>query len=101
MASASRRIHVGVTGNIVRRIDQHRRLAIKGFTRKYQMVRLVYAEATLDVKSAISREKQIKGSVRAKKINLIESLNPEWLDLAEDLLGPRSSPQRDPSLRSG
>ena len=91
MASASRRLYVGVTGNFTRRIDQHRRLEIKGFTRRYQMVRLVYAEATSDVKSAIRREKQLKGWVRTKKISLIEALNPGWLDLAEDLLGPRSS----------
>jgi len=109
MASASRRLYVGVTGNLTRRIDQHHRLEIKGFTRKYQMVRLAYAEATSDVKSAISHEKQIKGWVRAKKISLIEALNPGWLDLAEDLLGrchPERSegslrvPSRDSSLRS-
>jgi putative endonuclease len=87
MASASRRLYVGVTGNLTRRVDQHRRLETKGFTRKYQMVRLVYVEATSDVESAIRREKQIKGWVRAKKISLIESSNPEWLDLAEELLG--------------
>jgi putative endonuclease len=61
------------------------------------MIRLVYAEATSDVMSAIRREKQIKGWLRAKKIRLIESQNPEWRDLGDDLLGPR----RDPSLRSG
>jgi predicted GIY-YIG superfamily endonuclease len=49
MASASRRLYVGVTGQLTRRIDQHRRLEIKGFTRKYQMVRLVYVEATSGV----------------------------------------------------
>ena len=97
MASTSRRLYVGVTGNLTRRIDQHRRLQIKGFTRKYQMVRLVYVEATSDVKSAIRREKQIKGWVRSKKVSLIEALNPDWLDLAGGLLGDR----RDPSLRSG
>src|SRR5207237_9987566 len=97
MASASRRLYVGVTGNLTRRIDQHRRLDINGFTRKYQMIRLVYVEATSDVKSAIRREKQIKGWVRRKKISLIEALNPEWRDLAGDLLGQ----SRDPSLRSG
>jgi putative endonuclease len=89
MASASRRLYVGVTGNLTRRVDQHRRLELKGFTRKYQMVRLVYVEATSDVNSAIRREKQIKGWVRAKKISLIESLNPGWLDLGADLLGDR------------
>jgi putative endonuclease len=51
------------------------------------MVRLVYVEATSDVNSAIKREKQIKGWIRRKKISLIETLNPEWRDLAEVLLG--------------
>jgi putative endonuclease len=110
MASASRRLYVGVTGNLTRRIDQHRRLEIKGFTQKYRMIRLVYVEATSDVRSAIRREKQIKGWLRTKKISLIESLNPEWRDLAEDILEPRHSEKseesllqsrRDPSLRSG
>jgi putative endonuclease len=110
MASASRRLYVGVTGHLTRRIDQHRRLEVRGFTRKYQMVRLVYVEATSDVQSAIRREKQIKGWLRSKKVNLIESLNPEWRDLGEDLLGNCHSEQReeslvgklrDPSLRSG
>jgi putative endonuclease len=90
MASASRRLYVGVTGNLAHRIDQHRRLEIKGFTRKYQMVRLVYVEATSDARSAIRREKQIKGWLRAKKIGLIEALNPQWRDLGDDLLGPRA-----------
>ena len=103
MASASRRLYVGVTGNLTRRVDQHRRREIKGFTRKYQMVRLVYAEVTSDVQSAIRREKQIKGWTRSKKIDLIENLNPGWGDLAEELLGPLEchSERRDPSLRSG
>jgi putative endonuclease len=65
--------------------------------KKYQMKRLVYAEATADVRAAIEREKQIKGWLRARKINLIESLNPDWRDLADDWGGDL----RDPSLRSG
>jgi putative endonuclease len=98
MSSASRRLYVGVTGNLTHRVHQHREREIKGFTSKYQMIRLVYVEATSDVRSAIRREKQIKGWLRVKKIQLIESLNPEWRDLALDfVLGPR----RDPSLRSG
>jgi putative endonuclease len=87
MASASRRLYVGVTGHLAHRIDQHRKLAIKGFTRKYQMIRLVYVEPTSDVKSALRREKQIKGWVRSKKIRLIEELNPEWSDLGDQILG--------------
>jgi putative endonuclease len=98
MASASRRLYVGVTGHLARRVHQHREKEIVGFTSKYQMVRLVYAEPTGDVLAAIRREKQIKGWVRAKKIKLIESLNPEWRDLGTELL---ARPSRDPSLRSG
>ena len=60
-------------------------LEIEGFTRKYKMVRLVYVESTPDVRDAIRREKQIKGWVRAKKLRLVESLNPEWRDLSEYL----------------
>ena len=111
MASASRRLYVGITGHLTRRIHQHRERAIAGFTRKYNMTRLVCAESTSDVLAAIRREKQIKGWVRARKIELIESLNPHWRDLAEDLLWDGgeilryaqddSRSQRDPSLRSG
>ena len=99
MASASRRLYVGVTGNLTRRIDQHRRLEIRGFTRKYQMVQLVYVEPTSDVSAAIRREKQIKGWLRAKKIKLIESLNPAWRDLGEDLLGALPKRSAKGSLR--
>ena len=70
---------------------------IPGFTKKYHMTKLVYAEPTSEVLAAIVREKQIKGWRRARKIALIESLNPGWRDFGVDLLG---SP-RDPSLRSG
>jgi putative endonuclease len=97
MSSASRRLYVGVTGNLVRRVHQHRTGELEGFSKKYQMKRLVYAEPTSDVRDAIEREKQIKGWLRAKKIKLIESQNPQWRDLGIDLLGPL----RDPSLRSG
>ena len=97
MASASRRLYVGVTGNLAQRVLQHRMRDIPGFTKKYHMTKLVYAEPTSEVLAAIVREKQIKGWRRARKIALIESLNPGWRDFGVDLLG---SP-RDPSLRSG
>jgi putative endonuclease len=85
LASRSRRLYVGVTGSLTRRIAQHRNGEIKGFSKKYQMVRLVYVEETTDPGVAIRREKQIKGWLRRKKLDLIESLNPEWRDLAENL----------------
>ena len=96
MASASRRLYIGVTGHLARRVHAHRFGEIDGFTKKYHMTRMVYAESTSDVMAAIRREIQIKGWVRARKLELIQSLNPEWRDLGDDLLG-----LRDPSLRSG
>jgi putative endonuclease len=97
MASNSRRLYIGVTGDLTRRVQQHRAGEFKGFSKKYQMKQLVYAEATSDVQAAIRREKQLKGWVRAKKLQLIELLNPDWRDLGDKLLGQL----RDPSLRSG
>ena len=87
MSSASRRLYIGVTGNLARRVHQHRTGQFEGFSKKYQMKRLVYAETTSDVRAAIRREKQIKGWLRARKIQLIESMNPEWRDLGDDILG--------------
>jgi putative endonuclease len=97
MASTSRRLYIGVTGNLTRRVQQHRAGEFKGFSKKYQMKRLVYAEVTSNVQAAIGREKQLKGWLRAKKLQLIESINPDWRDLGDELLGL----SRDPSLRSG
>jgi putative endonuclease len=97
MASRSRRLYIGVTGHLSRRVQQHRTGEFKGFARKYQMKQLVYAEGTSDVGAAIRREKELKGWVRARKLELIESLNPLWRDLGDELLGRL----RDPSLRSG
>ena len=61
---------------------EHKQKLVAGFTAKYNIDRLVYYEATEDVNAAISREKQIKGWLRAKKIALIESMNPDWVDLS-------------------
>ena len=82
MASRSRVLYVGVTNDIVRRVDEHRRGLIPGFTRKYHITRLVYFERFTDIRAAIAREKEIKGWVRARKIRLIEERNPTWEDLA-------------------
>lgn len=85
MASASRRLYVGVTNNRPRRIAEHRAADDRTFTGKYSIGRLVYYEATPNVYAAVAREKQIKGWRREKKIGLIESTNPVWKDLAADL----------------
>ncbi|MGH7702033.1 MAG: GIY-YIG nuclease family protein [Gemmatimonadales bacterium] len=82
LASRARTLYVGVTSNLARRVYQHRHKLLAGFTAKYCITRLVYFESTRDARTAITREKQVKGWSRAKKVELIESLNPEWKDLA-------------------
>jgi putative endonuclease len=77
MTNRSGTLYTGVTNNLLRRIHEHKNKLIEGFTKKYNITRLVYYEETSDVRSAITREKQIKGWLRRKKINLIESVNPQ------------------------
>ena len=84
IASASRVLYVGVTNNIERRAMGHRQARIPSFSAKYKTKELVYIEAFGDVRAAIAREKQLKGWLRVKKIALIESGNPRWLDLSAD-----------------
>ena len=74
-------IYIGVTNNLERRIYEHKEKLIDGFTKKYNVYKLVYFEDTSDVLSAIEREKQLKKWSRQKKINLIEKMNPKWKDL--------------------
>ncbi len=83
LASRSRTLYTGITNNLVRRIYEHKQKLVPGFTEKYNVDRLIYFEETSDVRDAIAREKQIKGWTRAKKIVLIESINPEWKDLSD------------------
>jgi putative endonuclease len=82
MASQSCTLYVGVTRDLERRVYEHKHKLVPGFTSKYNINRLVYFEATSDVKAAIAREKQIKGWVRDKKVALIRSVNPDWRDLS-------------------
>ena len=76
-------LYTGVTNDLKKRIYEHKEKLIDGFTKKYNITRLVYYEPHLDIREAIAREKQIKGWLRKKKIALIESLNPNWDDLSE------------------
>ena len=78
MTNRSGTLYVGVTNNLVRRAYEHREHLTPGFTDKYNMDRLIYFEETTDVLAALEREKQIKRWRQEKKINLIESVNPEW-----------------------
>jgi putative endonuclease len=84
LASRSRTLYVGVTRDLVRRLYEHRSGLVPGFTSRYRIHRLVYVETTSDVRSAIAREKQIKGWKRERKMELIASTNPTWRDLSED-----------------
>jgi putative endonuclease len=84
MTNGKRTLYTGVTNNLYRRVSEHKEKLIPGFTKRYNIDYLVYVENTSDVVAAITREKQIKGWTRAKKISLIESSNPEWRDLSLD-----------------
>jgi putative endonuclease len=85
--------YVGVTNNIHRRILEHKNKLVPGFSKKYNLHRLIYFEAFGDIRDAIAREKQIKGWTRLRKIALIESVNPKWEDLAADWF--KVSPVKD------
>ncbi len=74
-------IYIGVTNNIERRIYEHKNKVVKGFTNTYNCNKLVYFEIFSDIQEAIKREKYIKGKKRSFKLDLIQSLNPNWLDL--------------------
>ena len=88
MASASRVLYIGVTGDLLRRVIEHKEMRVPGFTARYCVTELVYFEAFGDIRIAIAREKRIKGWLRARKIALIESFNPHWRDLAAELQSP-------------
>ena len=77
-------MYVGVTNDIMRRLDEHKNKLIKGFTKKYNINKLVYFEETANGHSAIAREKEIKKWRRQKKNALVQSVNPEWRDLSEE-----------------
>ncbi|HYE09469.1 MAG TPA: GIY-YIG nuclease family protein [Patescibacteria group bacterium] len=78
-------LYTGVTNDLVRRIYKHKEKLVDGFTKKYNVNKLVYYETFNDIKSAIQREKQIKGITRQKKIDLINTINKNWKDLYQDI----------------
>jgi len=108
LASRSGTLYVGVTNNLLRRVYEHKHKLVPGFTKRYNIDRLVYYEATPDVRAAIAREKQIKPWRREKKVALIESKNRDWHDLAAGWFSQWTEPpitesnnaRRDPSTRS-
>ena len=97
MSNRSDTLDTGVTNDLQRRVHEHKQKLLDGFTKKYNIDMLAYYEETGDIEAAISREKQVKGWRRSKKIELIESMNPEWRDLSE---GWFASPPPDSSLCS-
>jgi putative endonuclease len=84
MSSLSGTLYIGVTNYIEKRVREHKEGLIEGFSKKYGCTRLVYYESFDDVRKAISREKQLKGWRREKKVEMIERTNPHWLDLSEN-----------------
>jgi putative endonuclease len=91
-------LYTGVTGNLWRRVFEHKNKLLPGFTSRYNLARLVYYESFAYPDAAIDREKEIKGWRRSKKIRLIESVNPHWYDFAEHW-GEIYKPQPDGDAR--
>ena len=78
-------LYVGVTNNLIKRVYEHKAKLVDGFTKKYNIVKLVYYEIFEDIENAILREKQLKTGSRQKKNTLIDSTNREWRDLYDEL----------------
>lgn len=83
LASRSKVLYIGVTNDLARRVAEHKHGICEGFSKRYNVNRLVHVEECGEVDDAIRREKQLKGWRRTKKVALIEAENPEWRDLAE------------------
>ena len=80
-------LYVGMTNDLARRISEHRPGEVPGFTADYRCRKLIYYEHCTEVRDAIAREKQLKKWSRAKKVALIDTLNPRWIDLAPEIRG--------------
>ena len=87
MSSLSRTLYVGVSNDLERRVQEHKAGTPGSFTARYNVNRLGYFEEFSDINQAIAREKEIKHMTRARKSKLVESMNPQWLDLSESWLG--------------
>ena len=84
LTNQSRTLYTGVTNDLERRVFEHKKEILPGFTKRYKMHKLIYYEEFPDPRSAILREKEIKGWIRKKKVDLINLSNPSWEDLAKD-----------------
>ena len=109
MTNRSGTLYIGVTGDLLRRVHQHKTKRVSGFTAKYNLTLLVYYETGSDIREAIAREKQLKGWRRSKKLALIRSSNPKWNDLSdgwfaterEEILGLRPRDDRSSGISAG
>jgi putative endonuclease len=97
MTNRSGTLYTGVTGDLERRVYEHKHGVGSRFTAKYRIDKLLHFEVFSDIWDAIAREKQIKGWLRARKIALIESVNPNWADLSADWYGPTQPSSGDGS----
>jgi len=79
-------LYIGVTNDLIRRVYEHKEKLVEGFTKRYNLTKLVYYEVAENAEAAILREKQLKAGPRQKKVELIEGLNKMWLDLYPELL---------------
>jgi putative endonuclease len=86
MSSRSSTLYIGSAHDLMKRVLEHKEKVVDGFTKRYAINRLVYYEACETLETSLNREKQLKGWTRAKKIALIESVNPEWKDLNLELM---------------
>jgi len=84
MTNKSGTLYVGLTNNIKKRVYEHKNKLVEGFTKKYNIDKLLYFETFSEIYSAIAREKTIKGWLRKKKIELVRTTNPGWTDLSQD-----------------
>ena len=94
MANSRRTIYIGVTNDLLHRVYQHKNFVLDGYASRYRLTKLVHFETFSSMREAIAREKQLKGWLRAKKVELIELQNPNWRDLSIDWYA------RDVSLHS-
>ena len=87
-------LYIGMTSDLAKRVSEHRAGEIPGFTANYRCKKLIYYEHCTDVRDAIAREKQLKKWSRTKKVVLVKTLNPHWLDLAPAVLGEEQEMSR-------
>ena len=100
LTNQSGTLYTGVTGNLRRRVYEHRHRLVPGFATRYKIDQLIHAEAFSEVRDALFREKQIKAWRRSHKVALIDSANPEWNDLGEQWFGPGDVTERDSPAKS-